>query len=271
MASEGIKLFYDDYLNFAKGGTITASSNTTGRTNAFDNRRSTRWKSSDQATNGDTAYLRNEFTSAKEIDAIYAYNCNIEDVTFEFYNGTGWEDIVSGSPTSGGSFKQSSDGKHTYFEFDDTQSLQGIGIKGDNTIVADQEKYVTLLLAFKSIGQFTYYPVFDPTYDPNQIDFKLEDGYHFILEKGENFRCSLQFKSHVYQPDIDIAQILMDLKLPFYMWVNAGNEDQFDYKFKPFRFEDIFRLGLKGKYSPRLTKNYYKSGLNLKLNFIEVS
>lgn len=267
----GIRFFEDDVMNFAKGGTITVSSNTTQKNNCFDNKRTTLWKSSGQGTDGDQVYVREVFSSARSIDAIYVYKSNIKDLSFEYYTGSGWADVVSGDSISGGELIQSSDGLNSWYKFNSTQSLLGIGLKGSNTIVANQEKYVKLFLAFKNIGQLEFYPDFTPTYEPNQIDFKLEDGSHFIIEKGESFTGELSFKSHKSANDIAIASILMDYKRPYYVWINAGDEAQFDHLFKPYRFEDIFRVSNIGKYSPKLTKNYYRAGLNLKIKFEEVS
>jgi hypothetical protein len=127
-----------------------------------------------------------------------------------------------------------------------------------------------LFHTFLEIGQFAYFPEFSPKFISKQNVFSTMDARGFVIERGEQFTAKIDFKSHVNQADITLAETLLSRKEPFFIWPNGGDESIFRFTFRPFRFPDIFKVTITGENSPDFTKNYYRSGYNNAFNLIEV-
>jgi hypothetical protein len=159
---------------------------------------------------------------------------------------------------------------HYFVKLAASVTTQKVRVAGSNTIVANREKYVTLFHAFMQLGQFNYFPDFSPEITPKQNVFTATDGRGIVIERGEQFSAKIKFESHVNQADITLAESLLSRKDPFFIWPNAGDESIFTYKFRPYRFQDLFKVTVTGKSSGKLTKNFYRAGYNNTINLIEV-
>lgn len=265
--AKGLRFFGTDFNNIAFGGGVTASSSTSLQEFAFDGQVSTRWTSSGENTDGDSIHLTMDYGINRLIDSVFVYNTNIDDISIEYWNGSAWVEFEDGVNAT---VIKSSDGAYVFAKLTTAVSTQSVRILGSNTIVADQEKYVGMFLAFLEIGQFEYFPDFDADFEPEQNIYKTTNGLSFVIERGEVFTADITMRSHVNQNDIDLFMTLVERKEPFFIWPNGGDESIFAYSFKPYRFRDIFKVSIIGKYSPKLTRNYYKAGLNAKIKIAEV-
>lgn len=266
MAKKGLRFFGTDYNSNVFGGTVTASTGTTGSF-AFDGLIGTRWLTSGEGTDGNSVSLEVAYGLSRTVDAFYVYNTNIEDIEIQYWNGSTWVTV----DTSNATIAKSTDLKYVFAKLNAPVNTEKVRIIGDDTITANQEKYVTLFMAFAEIGQFEYFPDFRPSIEPEQNVFTTTDGRGFVIEKGEAFSAKLEFKSHVNQNDIDLIEQLLARKEPFFIWPNGGDSSIFRYSFRPYRFKDIFKVTIIGKNDPRYTKNYYKAGYNNSVSLIEVT
>lgn len=264
--SKGIRFFGTDYNENQQGGTPDASSRDTFALFAFDGLIGTKWTSLSENTDGNDVYIEMDYGVNREIDSFFVYNTNIDDLEVQYFNGSIWVTCSSTIAT----ITRSADLLHWFIHLNSQVTTKKVRVAGSNTITVNQEKYVTLFRAFLEIGQFEYFPDFDSEFIPTQNIFKVTDGRGIIFDRGEQFTASLDFKSHVNQNDITLAEGLITRKDAFFMWPNGGDESIFTYKFRPYRFQDIFKVGVSGKTKPKLTKNYYKSGYNNTINLIEV-
>lgn len=265
--SKGLKFFGTNYAELAFGGTIAVSSADNVKDFAFDGLTGTRWITDGESTDGNAVSLEMDFGFNRTIDCIYVYNTNIDDIVLSYWNGASYTTITG----SNGTIIKDSTGYFVFGKLNTPVDTQKVKVTGSNTIVANQEKYVTQLMSFAEIGQFEYFPEFDPEIMSEQNIFKTTDGRNFIIERGEAFSAKITFKSHVNQNDIDLAEELYARKEPFFIWPNGGDQDDiFRFSFRPFRFHDIMKVSIIGKRSPQFSKNYYKSGFNDAMNIVEV-
>ena len=265
--AKGLRFFGTNYCELQFGGTITVSSADNTKEFAFDGLTGTRWITDGENTDGNSVSLEMDFGFNRTIDCIYVYNTNIDDFVLAYWNGSSYTNITSSNAT----IIQDSTGYHIFAKLNTPVDTQKLRITGSNTIVANQEKYVTQFMAFSELGQFEYFPNFDPEIIPEQNVFKTTDGRGFVIERGEAFSAKITFKSHVNQNDIDLAEELFARKEPFFIWPNGGDQDDiFRFNFRPFRFQDIIKVTIIGKSSPGFTKNYYRAGYNNVMNVIEV-
>ena len=264
--SKGLRFFSTDYCENSFGGTATASSNVALALFAFDGLVGTRWTSDGENTDGDDVYLEMDFGVNRTIDSFFVYNTNIEDVEVQYHNGSSWVTCSSSIAT----ITKSTDLAHLFVKLTSSVTTQKVRVAGGDTITPNQNKYVYLFHAFLQIGQFEYFPELTPKYTPKQNVFSTMDARGFVIERGEQFSAKITFKSHVNQNDITLAEALIALKQPFFIWPNGGDESIFRFSFRPYRFQDLIKVTITGENSPDLTKNFYRAGYNNAFNLIEV-
>lgn len=263
--SKGLRFFGTDYNELAQEGTPSASSRTTFARFAFDGLIGTKWTSDGEDSDGDDVFLEMDFGVNRTIDSFFVYNTNIEDIEIQ-YDSSGWVTCNSSIAT----ITKSLDGLHLFVKLNSPVTTQKVRVAGSDTIIPNEEKYVTLFHAFLEIGQFEYFPDFDPKSELTQNKFKTNDGRAVIIERGEQFTAKIKFKSHVNQNDIDLAETLIARKESFWIWPNGGDESIFRFSFRPYRFHDIFKVAITSDSESKLTDNYYKSGYNNTLSVEEV-
>ena len=264
--SKGLRFFGTNFNENQFGGTPDASSRTDFAEFAFDGLIGTKWTSSGEDTDGNDIFLEMDYGISRNIDSFFVYNTNIDDVEVQYHNGSIWITIGDGIAT----ITKSIDGNHLFVKLDSSVNTQKVRVIGSDTIVANEEKHVTLFYAFIELGQFEYFPKLKPRFTPKQNVFDTTDGRGFVIERGEAFSGKIEFKSHVNQNDITLAESLIARKSEFFIWPNGGDESIFSFSFRPFRFQDIFKVAIIGDSRPELTKNYYKAGYNNVINLKEV-
>lgn len=264
--AKGLRFFGTDYNENRYGGTPDASSRESFSVFAFDGIPGTKWTSSGEDSDGDDVFLEMDFGVSRSIDSFFIYNTNIKDIEVQYYDGADWvtcDSLISTVVKSG-------NGIHLFVKLNSQINTQKVRAVGSETIIPNEEKYITMFRSMLEIGQFEYFPDFRPKYRLIQNKFNVTDGRCVILERGEQFVAEMNFKSHINQKDIDLAETLCSLKEPFFIWANGGDESIFSYKFRPYRFEDIIKVSISDDVSPTLTKNYYKSGYNNKIYLEEM-
>ncbi len=267
MANKGLRFFGTDFNNNQFDGVSDASSAVANSIFAFDGLIVTRWISSGENTDGNSVYLEMNYGFSRTVNCFYVYNTNISDIKVQYWNGSSFVDLTVSNST----ITKSADGYYLFIKSNSDITTSKVRVVGSNTIIANQEKYVTLFYAFVELGQFKYFPGFVPTFTSTQDVFQVTDGRNFIIERGEVFTCQINFVSHVLQVDIDLAQTLFAYKQPFFIWPNGGDESIFRFKFRPYRFQDIYKVSIVGASNPLLTNNYYKAGYNDVMNIVEVA
>lgn len=271
MTLRGLRFFGTDFNNSQFGGTPDASSNAGMAGFAFDGLTYTRWTSSGQNTDGNAIYLEMNYGFNRTVNAFYVYNTNIADVQVEYWTGSAWVILTSSNAT----ITKSTDGNYLFVKANTSITTSKVRVIGSNTTPANNEKQITLFYAFVELGQLQGFPGFVPTFNLTQDVFNVTDGRNFIIERGEVFNATINFVSHQIQNDIDLATTLFGYKQPFFMWPNGGNESIFRFKFRPFRFQDIYKVAVSlGQSSspstPSFTNNFFKAGYNDVLSLVEV-
>lgn len=255
------RIFGFDYSQQDYNGSITVSSGSSTMWYATDNNRYTRWTTSGQSGTADLATWTRDFGIPRAIDSIFVYQSNIKNVNIHY--GTGNSELPNCTVS------RSADGYHSFFKFDSV-STNCFRLSGTSTLVAGDEKYINEVFITQQLGQFEYPVKFKGGVEKSQVDHKLENGRHFIINKGNALKGSLEFKSHVSGTDVTLFNTLLFRDAEFLLWLNGGHEDQFTYKFYPYRFEDFFKVSILKGAQPSYTDNYYKAGLNVKVDIIEV-
>lgn len=255
------KIFGFNYIQQAYGGSVSVSSGSSTMWYATDNNKYTRWTTSDQSGTADLAYWIRDFGVARDVTDIYIYQSNIKNINCVY--GTSDTQLPNAVVT------RTVDGMHHHFKFDSVNTTQ-FKLSGTGTLVNNEEKYINEVYAFSEIGTFDYPVNFKGKLVKSQVDHKLENGKHFVINKGNALEGELQFRSHVSTNDVELFNTIVFRDSEFHLWLNGGNESQFKYPFYPYRFCDMFKVSLIKDIQPSYTDNYYKAGLNAKLKIVEV-
>lgn len=251
-------------FNFCKqdyGGSVSASSGSGTIWFPTDSLKYTRWITSGQSGTNNFATWMRDFAASRTIDNVFVYQTNISNINLAY--GT------SNSVPPNMTVTRSADGFNHFFKFDPVQTTQ-IRLSGTSTLAVGDEKYINEVISSAIIGQFQYPVEFRGGMEKSQVDLKLESGQHFIINKGNALRGSIELKSQVSTNDVTLFNSLLTRDSEFHIWFNAGVENQFTYSFYPYRFQDFFRVSLLKGANPYYTDNLYTSGLNVKIEIVEV-
>ena len=264
--AKGLRFFGTDFANTAFGGSPTASSAIANSQFAFDGILGTKWISNGENTDGDQVDLEMDYGVNRIIDSFFIIDTNIEDIEAQYHDGSSWVTASSSIAT----ILKSADLSTFFVKLNASVTAGKVRVVGGDTITENEEKFVSQFLTFSEIGQFEFFPDFRPSFNPKQNVFSLTDGKGFVIERGETLSAKIELKSHINQNDIDLAEILLARKEPFYIWANGGDDSIFSFSFRPYKFEDLFKVTIVGRNDPKFSRNYYKSGYNNIIDIIEV-
>lgn len=252
----GAKFFSDDIALFDLGGTATASSAAADAPDAFNGDRSLGWISSGENNDETTAYLHRDFQTALYGDTIIIANHNLKSFTVKI-NGTALDCTVETKRN------------FSVVSFEYREDIQTIRIEAAETITANEEKRIGEVMLLTTLGQFEDPQKITNAYVPEQGDLKLQNGKHFIFNCGEAWTFTIDVFA-LSQGDIDLLQKLRDLGTPFFIWPCGGKETQFTYHFRPYLFNDFFKVSFSGNGKPNLKDNLYWTGLRDSVKLVEV-
>lgn len=260
--------FFDTNVLYTNlGGTYDQSS---GYANlAFDEDDQWAWTSISEDSDATTSYISRTLASSADINRIFIQNTNITNLTIYLDVGSGWEEISTLTTVTE---IESADSTSFLYELAATQTIDAIKVTGSTTSTANSEKQIEQVLAFEELGQIEACDDVSPTKNKLQVISKLLAGKVHIIEKGTYYDFKLKFKAH-YNGSTENAliQTLRDRSDPVWLWLNDDGEDDIRYSQEPFGFGDIYKVALQGKEKIGFADNYWRSGIDTTLSYVEVA
>lgn len=253
----GIKFFSDDAAPIRLGGTATASSAQEDAAEAFNTSRAFGWISDGQASDASAAYLERDFGAPLAGDTLVLANHNLAAFNLE----------INGEPFI--CYQLQTARGFSLLRFPLRDDIRSIRITAQKTFPANEEKRVGEVMLLSYLGQFEQPQELKNTLTREQGDLKLQNGKHFIFNCGESWTFSVDMFS-LSQADMDLWDRLQNLGTPFYIWPCGGDESQFEYHFRPFLFDDFFKVAFSGNGKPNLKDNMYWTGLRDSVKLVEV-
>lgn len=256
-----MRIFDTNELFYKFGNTLNGSTGTFQF--AFDENLKTKWQTSGEDSDSDPVYIENIPESNISINRILIIGTNITDLAVQVNLGAG---DVALSYTK---LIKSNDNTCWLFEFDEI-STSKVKITGQTTIVANSEKEIAEIYAFKEIGELKNYADIIPTRVRTQIINKLQAGKVHVINQGRHFQFQLGLKTHYNANDNTIINSILQRDMPMFLWLNNNNEDVMVMNQEPFRFQDIYKVAVIKNDSLKFTKNLFFSGIDNQINFEEV-
>lgn len=259
---QGIKFFERNIAIMPFGGGVWATSAAEDAEDSFNGNFDIGWQSSGQDSDTSNAYVLRTFDDAVNADTIFVANHNIKNIEAKINDEI---TIVPDSTVIYG------DKAYSVFSIPAAyrETIIQLAVGQAQTILPNSEKEIGEILLLKTMGQFKQ-PQEIETKRPRQLaDLLLQNGKSFIFCGSSSTTLKLNIFS-LDQGDIDLFHTIQDYSGEFYIWPCGGNEEQFVYKFSPYRFKDLIKVAVAGGNNPELKNNLYWAGLRDSINLKEV-
>lgn len=264
--AQQIKFFKKNRADFEYTAvTATASEGQDTAANVMNRSNRSAWTTSGSADASGTTFEVN-FGEVRRLTDILLLKMNWKSYTGQYWN----EDTSAWAafPTAVSETTNSAASKHHTFAAVNTSKIK-FTING--TIVADAEKYLYQLVATEEIGQLNGWPVVkNPRVGRELKQTKMLSGKVNIVEAVGFFTVKLSVANWSDGDDLDLVETLYDMSEGFLVWLCGGDEDQFSSRRQGYRMEDIFLMRCANEYRPEFVRGFYKSGLKLDIDFVEV-
>lgn len=264
--SGGIKFFETNYALFKKGASATASTNDSAAKSILDTNQYTQWESigSNDLTN---ETIEITLPSESTIDSILLRDFNFKNFSVKYFDGASFVDfsnVVGVNGVESASISETSFAYDSGFYQFDSVSTTKIQIVCSTTQIANTQKYLTNFFATKEIGTFLGYPRVNPTVDRNERVVRSLSGKAVVQKSYMTNNMSINFKTHPYQNDIDLLNILFNREEPFLVYLCGGRTGSNYFKIEQinWRLRDMYNMQIVGSMKNDFEKGVYILGVN---------
>jgi hypothetical protein len=277
MISGGVKFFEPCQNLGVDGAVINASSGDSSATYAIDRNPDTTWRSSG-SLDVTTETLTITFPETTTIDRLFLLRHNWKEFSVQYYNGSTWVNFanVTGIDGAKASISETTfSDSCAYYEFDEVSTTQ-LRIQVTKTQVANEEKYVSQIIATRELGTLVGYPqIKGVDVDRNARVKKSISGRYIIQKSDETFGATLDFKeypsSDVFNVDVELMMDLHDREEPFLVWLCGGRRGStyFRYTLRGFRLDDVLLMQISKAFKLSYASNIYTNPVNCKVELEE--
>lgn len=261
-----VKFFDKNFALFRDGATATATSNEDSVNLLLDISRYTQWESigSNDIT---TEKVIITFNSPKTMDTLFLVDMNLKNFEVKYDNGGVFEDftnVFSVNNESKSSVSETDYNRDTAFYQFDEITTSSIEITMNTTQTANEDKFITQVIASKEIGTLQGFPRVQPESNRNETRAKALSRRLLIQKTYETNRIRMNFKTHPFQNDLDIIENLFDREEPFLVYPCGGRTGSpyFKVEQKNWLLRDVYNVQLMGKLKNEFEKGVYSLGFN---------
>lgn len=149
----------------------------------------------------------------------------------------------------------------SYYEFASVTTTR-IKVSVLKTQIANDEKYISQIIATEELGTLTGYPAINNMkHSRNTISVEMLSGKMKITKGYESFTCKLKFDKYPssLSTDLDLIGTLFDSQDPFLVWLCGGrySTTYFKYTLRGFRLKDIYQCQIAGDMPVEYYKDVY--------------
>jgi hypothetical protein len=264
----GIK-FFTKSLGLAKdGATATVTSGDASALYALSMNKYIRW---DSVGSNDTIwedYILN-FPEPTTINRLHLISTNIKEFDIYYNTSLDFTNVLTLNGSTVGIHETNNTLNSLYYEFDSV-TVNNITIRMQNTQIANEQKYITLIAPTNEIGTLEGYPQVKANTDQNDKLAKTQNG-KYITQKGfEVFDSTLSYE-YTNQADITLFKNLYEIQNPFLIWLCGGRfgTEYFSVEFSNWRLQDLFQVQTTGKIQTTFVNNVYTCAPKSSLKFVE--
>lgn len=271
------KFFYKSGCLEKDGATIVASSGDSSSTYAIDQNPETIWRSVG-STDLTTETITVTFDS-QSISRIALLGVNLKDFNIMYDLAGVWTHFASVVGLDGSkvnitetAFADSA----AYYEFTPVTTTS-IRIQALKTQTANEEKYISQIIATREIGTLLGFPmVRSVELNRNSRVKKTLSGFFSVQKSIEVPSFDMDFRNYPatssYNADFDLIMTLQDLEDPFLVWLCGGKRGTnfFRYTLRGYRLQDMYQMAISKPLKINYTDNIYSNPINAKVEFDSV-
>jgi len=220
------------------------------------------WITTGSADSGTTT-IEIDMGDTESVDNIILIKHNWGSFTIQYWDGFAYTDFSTAINET------TNTDETTAFSFTQVATSK-IKIVINGTQTADVDKELYQLIIGEQLGQLEAYPIIKPKHVAGKKANKTLSGKFKIVEPVGRFSCVLDIKYLKSAADINVIESLYFDRLPYLVWLGAGNETQFSVAARGYRKEDIYLMRTTNDYRPDWYKGVYSTGLKLKIALDEV-
>jgi len=269
----GVKFFDRNFALLREKAAAIASSNTDSINFVLDISRYTQWESIGSSDIVEET-ITVTFPFSKTIDTIFLADMNFKDFSVQYFNGVTFVDFANVFGVNNESKTGINETGYAYdtgfYQFDEVSTLQ-IQIKCLTTQTVDAQKFLGQIIATYEIGTFQGFPRIKSDSNRNETSAKALSRRYVVQKTYETNTVNINFKTHPFQNDIDIANELFNREEPFLVYPCGGRTGSpyFKIEQKNWRLNDIYNVQILGKMKNDFEKGVYSLGVNKSLRMVE--
>jgi len=254
-----VKFYTENYINSRCTFVFTSATNSLSN-RLYDNDRNLKLVSLSSNDTTDEIWTIT-FPFAQEISSIFIDNHNIKSGTLKYWNGGSYVDFST--PISWSANTATTN----IFSFTAISTTK-IQLTMSTTIIANAQKCVGELRAFKLLGEFTNNPsgVSELAFYKKQMLNETANGGNVQTIFGKKFKCTLDFDNAI-TVDVTLLETLSDRADSFYLHLCGG---VITYTEPGFRIYDMFFVNYINDFAPLLRSNILGIGSEIQASFWEV-
>lgn len=200
----------------------------------------------------------------RSIDRIILVDNNFDSYTIQYFNGSSYVDFSTAINVSGNT---STTIEHTF----DSVSVSLIRIIITGTIVADSDKSLAQLIITSLLGQLKGFPqIRKPTISREKKTLNMLSGKKHIIRQVGSFSCDLKAITISDNDDLALIEEIYFKNDGVLMWINGGDDTQFNRTNIGFRAKDIYLVSPADEYEPEHFEFVYSFGTKLDMKLVEV-
>jgi hypothetical protein len=273
----GIKFFEKSKCLEIDGGLAEATSGDASAEYAIDQNVETKWRSSG-SNDVSTETLTLTFASAT-IDRLFLQGINLKgfDVMYDLAGTWTHFAAVVGIGGAKANITETAFAQSTaYYEFTPVTTTS-IRIQASTTQTANEEKYISQVIATAELGTLQGYPQIKKIeQNRNNRVVKTLSGFYSVQKSLEVASFDLEFKDYpaatAYNVDIALMMELHDSEDPFLVWLCGGrySTSYFKYTLRGYRLDDIYQMQISKALGLSYKDGIYKNPVSAKVELESV-
>ena len=219
------------------------------------------WLTTGSNDSANTVVLFN-LVDSERVDSVFLVEHNLKSFKLEWFDGVTWSLIenVTNNELTTTEHKVGADG------------VKQVRLTIYGTMTANDDKRITQFNIVEEVGQLNGWPeISRVTHDLGQKSNRMLSGKYSISESVGAFSFDLTVDIETSQKDLDLYEKLFFLyRQGVMIYLSGGDESQFLLKTLGYRKQDFYFMKPTKDYSNDFYKSIYKSGVKLKISFVEV-
>lgn len=195
---------------------------------------------------------------------VFLLRNNFKDFHLEYWDGAAYQDLT---PIASQTANTEADLRISFDEIETSKFRLTI----NKTFVVDDDKFLSQFIVTRLIGQFSrVIEIAELKIARNRRTIKTLSGKAKIQRGVGAVSCVLRDNNVTESDDHEIVEYLTDSIDGFLVWLCGGDTTQFSQQRIGYRRQDLYLMNMVNEYAPTYEKGFFKHGIPINLQLVEV-